>query len=180
MEVIINSGRGQLGTNNNPNKKGALLEMTGGDSFMGERKDSVYNTLYHFNDTMEYPTSMNPHSTKHRNTRMDISNKTSENHPKQVASQRFVNTRTRLWQARDTKPTLGPIDRPARDLPTDRSRESPGIQNVDGETYISPKTIMRHTRNRLHQMHTENIQDQDMRFLFKKDPKHLSETDDPV
>jgi hypothetical protein len=180
MEVIRNSGRSQLGTNINLTKKGAPLEMTGGNSFMVERKDSVYNSLYDFKDAMEYPTSMNPHSTRHRKTRMDTSTKTSENPPRQVVSQRFVNTRTRLWQARDTKPLLGPIDRPARDLKTDRSGESPGIQNVDGKTYISQKTIMRHKRNRLHQMHAENIQDQDMRFLFKKDPKHVSETDDPV
>jgi hypothetical protein len=180
MEVIRNSARGQFGKNNSPAKKGAPLEMTGGDSFMGERKDSVNNTLYHFNDTMEYPTSMNPHSTKHRKTRMDLSNKTAENPPRQLASQRFLNARTRLWQAHDAKPTLGPIYRPARDLQTDRSGESPGIQNVDGKTYISPKTIMRHTRNRLHQMHAENIQYQDMRFLFKKDPTRESETDDPV
>jgi hypothetical protein len=180
MEVIRNSGPGQVGTNNSPTNKGALLEMSGGDSFMGERKDSVYNTLYHFNDTIEPPTSKNPGSTKQGKSRMDLSNKTAKNPPRQVASQKFLNARTRLWQSRDAKPKLGPVDRPARDLQTDRSGEIPGIQNIDGKTYISPKTIMRHTRNRLHQMHTENIQDQEMRFLFKKDPTHESEPDDPV
>ena len=126
---------------------------------------------------MELPPHMNLNSNKNRSSRMNTSDRNQKIPFNTGASQKLLNPKIRWRQARGTNSTLGPIRSSNRDLFGEKMSENTGIQNSDGNTYISPKTIMRHTRNRLNQIHTDKIQNQEIMFLFKKDSTH---DEDPV